>query len=124
MDAIDFFDSDEAELPKSRDVDDFVTFLESIFQGYLGRFTALLTTDYVTQEILRNQATISDLCQKVVSSVRNYERGLPHLAFQDIDAGIQGIRPHFDRLCTPQNVAGTPALRELYRIRVLPQPGY
>jgi hypothetical protein len=120
VDAISFFDSTEAELPKSRNVDDFVTYLDSMYQGYLGLFPALQTNDYVTQQILGNQAVINALCHTVLSAVRNYERGLPHLAFQDIVAGIQPIHVHFNRLCTPQNVAGTPPLREMYRIRVEP----
>jgi hypothetical protein len=117
MDAITFFDSDEAELPKTRDVDDFVTYLETVYQRYLGLFAALQTKDYVTQQILANQTKIEFLCQRILAAVRNYERGLPHSAFQEIDTGIQTIHAHFDRLCTPQNVARTPALRELYRIR-------
>src|ERR1017187_4127753 len=117
MDAIAFFDSDEAELPKSRGVDDFITYLDAVYQGYLGLFPALQTNDYVTQQIAGNRATVNALCQRVLAAVRNCERGLPHLAFQEVDLGIQAIQVHFDRLCTPQNVAGTPTLSQLYRIR-------
>jgi hypothetical protein len=120
MNAIALLSSDEAELPKVRNIDDFSTYLESIYQSFLGLFVPPHTPDYVTQEILANQAAIQALCNSVLSAVRNYERGLPHLAFQDISVGIQAVQVHFDRLCTPKNVAATPALRELYRIRVEP----
>src|SRR5438105_9910122 len=50
MDAIEFFDSDEAELPRSRGTDDFEAFLDLMYQGYLGRFAQLQTADYVTQQ--------------------------------------------------------------------------
>jgi hypothetical protein len=119
MDAIYFFNSDEAELPKARGIDDFATFLETIYDGYLQQFNTLQTGDYVTQQILANQAKVSSLCKTVLAAVRHSERGLPHLAFQEIDTGIQSVKAHFDRLCTPFNVAQTDSLNQLYRIRAV-----
>jgi hypothetical protein len=117
MDAIGFFDDDEAELPRSRNTDDFEAFIDAMFNDYVGHMGVLQTQDYVTQQIAASQAMITGLCNHIRNAVRDYLRGFPHLAFQEIDAGIQAVQVHFDRLCTPQNVAHTPALRELYRIR-------
>jgi hypothetical protein len=117
MDAIDFFNSDELELPRARNTDDFEAFLDTMYQGYLGRFAQLQTADYVTQQIAGNLATVTTLCNRVRDAVRHYLRGLPHLAFNEIDFGIQAVNAHFNRLCTPINVAATMPLQELYRIR-------
>lgn len=117
MDSIIFFNSDEAELPKSHNSGDFITFLEAIYKDYLQLFSTLKTTDYVTRQILLNKSIVSNLCDNILAAVKNYERGLPHLAFQDIDSGIKSVQVYFDKLCTPVNVAQTNALGELYRIR-------
>lgn len=117
MNAIDFFDSDAAELPRDRDDDNFEAFLAKMFCRYIHEINNLQANDYVTQTIAANQQTITDLCKHIREAVRHYLQGCPHLAFQDIDKGIQAIRAHFDRLCTPVSVAQPPALSELYRIR-------
>jgi hypothetical protein len=39
------------------------------------------------------------------------------VAFNEIDQGIQAVNAHFNRLCTPINVAATQPLQELYCIR-------
>jgi hypothetical protein len=117
MDAIAFFNSDEAELPKKRNTDDFEAFLETMYQSYIGRFAFLHTSDYVTQQIAANKATVVALCSGVRTAVRHYLHGLPHLAFNEIEQCIQAVNAHFNRLCTPTNVAATPSLQDLYRIR-------
>jgi hypothetical protein len=117
MDAIDFFNSNEVELPRSCDTGDFEAFLEQIFRTYVDRIALLATPDYVTQQIMANRPIIRHLCTQVLSAVRNYQRGCPDLAFSNIRAAIRRIHPYINRLCTPFNVASTDALQELYRIR-------
>ena len=117
MDAIAFFDSDEVELPKSRDTDDFEGFLRRLFKTYVDRVTPLATPDYVTQQIVAHRPNIIRLCTQIRSAVRNYQRGYPDLAFSNIRSAIRRVQVHIDRLCTPFNVAQTQPLQELYRIR-------
>jgi hypothetical protein len=45
MDAIAFFDSGEAKLPRARNSDEFEAFRDTMYQGYHGRFAQLQTAD-------------------------------------------------------------------------------
>lgn len=61
MDAIDFFNSDEADLPRSRNTDDFEGFLDGMVQAYVARMAGLQSADYVTQQIAANQPAVTAL---------------------------------------------------------------
>lgn len=76
MDACDLLNSDEAELPKTRNEDDFITYLEDTFQGYLKLISKLQSGDYVTQQIRNNKEEVSNLCNKILGAVKHSERGM------------------------------------------------
>ena len=50
-DAIWMLNTDEAELPRTRTVTDFETYLTNLFDDYLALFSGLQTPDYVSQQI-------------------------------------------------------------------------
>lgn len=118
MDAIELLTSDAAALPRLRQADDFLAFLDAMFKSYLGKVSSLDSSDYVTQEILKKKDVISTLCDKLTVAVKFCMEGLPHKAFEEIETAIRGVRQHLGLLHTPNNVAGARFLSELYRIRV------
>ena len=122
MNAIDFFDSDELELPRSRDIDDFEGYIKGLFDGFLSKFGMLRSRDYITKQIRANKGKAEDVCGHLREAIAHAFRGLSHMAYREMSAAIRCARPHFGRLCTPQSIAGTPPMDQLYRVRVENDP--
>lgn len=118
-DAIWILNTDEAELPKTRTVNNFEVYLSDIFKQYLRLFSELQTLDYVTQQIVSSRRLVRQLSTRILEAIHEYYRGFPHIAFHKLQLAINAVSLHLNRLYTPLNVAGTATLDQLYRIRAV-----
>lgn len=118
MDAIEFLNSEEAELPKTRPdkVHSFQTDLSNYFSAYLDKLAQVNSTDYTSTEIRKRQGVIKEFCDDIITALQSYDSGLPHAAFATLDAAINSRLPDFEHLVTRADYAK--ALEFMYRIRV------
>jgi hypothetical protein len=121
MDSIDFFNDNGAELPKTRSTSkqdqDFSSFLELTFANYLNLLSSLSPDEYLAKEILAKKSIVECLCKHLLAAVRHSEKGLPHMAFQEVSDGIELVKVHLNPLATLE-VGQTKQFSELYRIRI------
>jgi len=89
-----------------------------MFNSYLKQFSILQSSDYVTQQLSGCVSIVNGLCNHIKNAVRQYLHGFPHLAFNELQTGIESVQPYLDNLNTPTNAAKSRGLSELYRIRV------
>ncbi len=117
MDLIEFFNSDELELPGSWDTysGSFEQFIAEIFAKYQTKLNELTGTDYLTDRILRESDTADQLCTELTSCFQEYLLGHPPKAYGTLTQVLRAIEPCFKAMYTINNVAG--ALTHLYRIR-------
>lgn len=116
MNVIDFFNSDELKLPKTRNLADFETYLASILHDYSSIVGGLTDNDYISVEIKKAGPVISALCDSLIESVGRYFNGFPHGAYQRLAAGINVVRPHLDRMNSQMDVAAS--CQHLFRMRL------
>ena len=118
MNAIDLLKGNVAGLPRERTNDDFVAFLNSMFDAFLAEVAKLNARDCVSQAIFAEKSNIKDLCGSIIKAVESSLNGLPHEAYNNLIKGISTVQAHFNQLLTPQNVSVIAPLQQLYRIRV------
>jgi hypothetical protein len=117
MDLIDFFNSDELELPGSWDTyhGSFEQFIAEIFANYQTNLTALTGTDFLTNRVRQESAVATSLCGELKTCFEEYLLGHPPKAYGALSQVLRVIEPCFKAMYTVNNVAG--ALTHLYRIR-------
>jgi hypothetical protein len=115
MDAIDFLQSIELELPKTRTNPDFEAYLAQIFDEFLRLLGQVHGSDVFSQNISNQLTRCTQLCVALHTALTRYLEGFPHLAYQLVDQAIAGVAPFFRALMPPPNMA--PELQHLYRIR-------
>ncbi len=117
MDLIEFFNSDELELPGSWDTypGSFDQFIAEIFKNYQKNLRAIVATDYLSRRVLHEAAVANSLCTELLSCLDEYLIGHPPRAYAKLAQVLGTVTPCFKAMYTATNVAG--ALTHLYRIR-------
>ncbi len=114
MDAVDFLNSDEADLPKTR-VGDFPTFLDgtyTAFRGLLGRIAPRSDIDRV---IVNETARVEQLSDAMRDVVRLVIAGDRDAAYARLDAELRRLGPRF-RVLMPQGDMSQ-VVNPMYRFR-------
>ena len=116
MNIIDVFNSNVAELPKTRSNNDFEDFVREMFDAYLHLVYSFTSKDYVSTTIRSARPLIKNLCQKICDSLAEYFAGLPHASYNILKSGITAVQTHVNRLCSSPDIR--PHLTHLYRVRL------
>jgi hypothetical protein len=113
-----FFEHDVVQFPLERGEEDFEAFVERKLGDYVDLVRGMSPADDITTAIKADADKIEGLCRFVKEAIREYLRGLPHLAYARLHEGILSVLGEFQtRIVT--NVTHQ-FLNELYRMRQEP----
>lgn len=115
MDAITFFNSDELELPKTRDLNSFDVYLSKIFDDYLSTLAQVDNTDYLSSQLKSNYNIAQKLCELVKEVIRLQFNGSPAKAFDKLKEAIELVNPHFNTLLSSPDISNS--ISYLYKMR-------
>jgi hypothetical protein len=117
VDLIEFFDSDQLELPGYWDTypGSFEQFLAEVFHNYQTTLAAITPSDYLSDRILREANVANDLCTEVTRCLGEYLLGHPPRAYDVLSKVLRSVERCFKAMYTPNNISGV--LEFLYRIR-------
>jgi hypothetical protein len=121
MTAVEFFEHPTVQFPLERSDEDFEGFVEKKLNDYVSLIRDMNPGDNITTSIKREANKIDELCNLIRNAIHDYLRGLPHVAYARLDAGIRVIGAEFRRLIS-ENVDHS-SMCELYRMRLESQPG-
>jgi hypothetical protein len=121
MDAVDFLDSDAADLPKTR-VGDYPTFVDQLFDDYRSHLERIAPRTFidraVKQEIPRVVA-LSTAIRQVIASLTASDR---LTAYNQLDITLQGLGAHLQALMPSGDMSRF--LDPLYRFRIVRNAPY
>lgn len=116
MDIIDFFNSDELEIPKTYDTSDFECFLNEQFSVYLNCLRSVAGSDPTSRELAKSVPVAETLCEAILQSLGFYLEGYPHTAFAALSTGLEAIEhPWLESLGSVPDISE--AIQMLYRMR-------
>ena len=117
MNAVQFLDSDELELPKSRNArsDTFDIYLRHVFDTYLGLLKSLDDSDYISHQLKTFYQLAETLCSDVQEIIKEQFNGYPAKAYDKLKDALIKIEPHIKVLLSSPDVSGQ--MSHLYRIR-------
>jgi hypothetical protein len=117
MDLIEFFNSDQLELPGSWDSypGSFEQFIAEVFHNYQTTLRSVTRSDYLSDRILREANVATVLCDGVTKCLDEYLLGHPPRAYTVLARVLKSVEPCFKAMYTPNNISGT--LDHVYRIR-------
>ena len=123
MNLIEFFDSDELELPGAWDIypGSFEQFIAEIFTNYQNNLRAIAGTDYLSNRVRQESTVATSLCVELRKCFEEYLLGHPPKAYATLAQVLGTVTPCFRAMYTKaiyniSNVAGP--LDYLYRARV------
>ncbi|MFH0991816.1 MAG: hypothetical protein V1799_17550 [bacterium] len=118
MNAIDFFNSGELELPKSRDTNAiaFDQYLQGIFNNYLATLRKVDSPDYVSVQLKANVHTAATLCKDIQEVLQLQFSGFPSKAFEKLKSTLVSVDSHVKALLSSPDISNT--ISHLYRMRV------
>ena len=116
MDGLTFLRNDILRIPKTRDKEDFVGYVHSLFDNFVALIDEVEGTDALSELIVGLRDDAKMLCNSVLAANQAYFKGYPHEAYNEID---QALAKHSDALGSFEHPSmGGSALESLYRIRI------
>jgi hypothetical protein len=115
MDGLTFLGSEILRLPRVRDTEDYLRYLQDLFEEFRRLINDVDGDDPLSDGIVENRAHSNDLCEKVSEAVQAYFDGHPQKAYALIDKALASIPHILGKFLREDDIAGS--LRYLYRIR-------
>lgn len=115
MDLIDLLNSDELELPTTRQEGDFVAFLRGKFDTYLARLAALDPVPIGCTAVRDAIPQATQLANGIIASLNAYLQGQAEAAYTALDTALRGLGSSFQELCPANDMSAH--FTRLYRLR-------
>lgn len=121
MHPIDFLNSDEADLPKTR-VGNFALFLDNIIGAYRSRILQVSTGTFLGKAIRNELSRIEPLWDALHDVVELLTAGDRPAAYNRLDGALKGLDAHFRALMPTDDMSHV--VNSLYRFRLVGKDPY